>query len=145
MTALIDGKEMRRSIELCNTLFSLYYFKPPSFKNMNLSAVSEIKFIAHALCSMYTIDDKSILFSTSSINYMEKKIRKMLGLSRESGCRVLILNAPFNALGVFVFGEKFSIVNSFFGGKSDGFYSIAFAEIQKIAKEAEKKLMEEDK
>lgn len=145
MTALIDGKEMRRSIELCNTLFSLYYFKPPSVKNINLSAVSEIKLTAHTLCSIYTIDDKSTLFSNSSIRYVEREIRKMLELSRGSGCRVLILNAPFNALGVFVFGEKFSIVNSFFGGKSDGFYAIAFAKIQELAKEAEKELQEEDK
>lgn len=28
MTALINSKEMRRSIELCGTPFSLHYFKP---------------------------------------------------------------------------------------------------------------------
>ena len=145
MATLTSGKEMRRSIELGGTPFSLHYFKPPSFKNMNEDAVSEIKLIAHTLCSIYTIDDKSILFSNSSINYVEKKILEMLELSRESGCRVVILNAPFNALGVFVFGKKFSAINSFFGGKSDGFYSIAFTKIQKLAKEAEKKLMEEGK
>lgn len=143
MATLTSGKEMRCSVELCSTLFSLYYFKPPSFKNMNLNAVSEIKLIAHTLCSMYTIEDKFTLFSNSSIGYVERKILEMFELSRESGCRVLILNAPFNTLGVFVFGKKFSAINSFFGGKSDGFYSIAFTKIQKLAKEAEKKLEEE--
>ena len=139
---LTDGKEVRCSIELCDTLFSLHYFKPSSFKNMNPNVVSEIKLIAHELCSIYTIDNKSVLFSDSSIDYVKREMLKMLELSRESGCRVLILNAPFNALGVFVFGKKFSIVNSFFGGKSDGFYAIAFAEIQKLAKEVEKELAE---
>lgn len=139
-----NSKEMRCAVELGSVPFSLYYFKPPSFKNMNLNAISEIKLIAHTLCSIYTIDDKSILFSNSSIGYVERKILEILELSKRSGCRVLILNAPFNSIGVFVFGKRFSMINSVFGGQSDGYYSIAFTKIQKLAKEAEKKLAEEE-
>ena len=136
-----NSKEMRCAVELCSVPFSLYYFKPPSFKNTNLNAISEIKLIAHTLCSIYTIDDKSILFSNSSIGYVERKILEMLELSRESGCRVLILNAPYNSIGVFIFGKKFSMIDSCFGGKSDGFYSIVFTEIRKLTKECEQKMI----
>ena len=145
MTALIDGKEMRHSIELCGTPFSLHYFKPSSFKDMDKNTVLEMKLIVRVLTNLYSEATKNDFLSEDSIEYVEEKISKLLTLSQRCGYRVLILNAPFNAIGVCVFGKKFSIKHNIFGGKNDGFYSMAFTKIQKLAKEIEKKLAEEEK
>lgn len=136
-----NSKEIKCTIDLCNTPFSLYYFKPATFKNISIDNVSEMKLIAHTLCNIYTINDKSCIIDNSMADYIERKIQEMLELSKKSGYRVLVLNAPFNSIGIFIFGKKFSIVDSFFGGKSDGFYSIAFTAIRKLAKEYEQKMI----
>ena len=142
MTALINSKEMRRSIGLCGTPFSLHYFKPSSFKDMDKNTVLEMKLIVKVLADFYSEATKKDFLSEDSIGYIEEKISKLLALSQRCGNRVLMLNAPFNAIGVFVFGENFPMVNYFFCGKTAGFYSIAFTKIQEFAKETEKKLME---
>ena len=146
MTALINSKEMRRSIGLCGTPFSLHYFKPSSFKDMDKSTVLEMKLIVKVLADLYSETTNKDSLSEDLIGYVEEKISKLLALSQRCGYRVLMLNAPFNAIGVFVFGENFSMVNYFFfGGKTAGFYSMTFTNIQELAKETEKKLMEEGK
>ena len=145
MTALINSKEMRRSIGLCGTPFSLHYFKPSSFKDMDKNIVLEMKLIVHVLANLYSEATKKDLLSEDSIGYVEEKISKLLALSQRCGYRVLMLNAPFNAIGVFVFGKRFSMKNYFFGGKTAGFYSMVFTKMQELAKETEKKLMEESK
>ena len=141
-----NTKETSCGIELGGTSFLLHYLKPSSFKNMNADIVSEIKLLVRVLSSIYGDCSNSYYFSDSmSVDYVKEKTQEILELSRRSGYRVLVLNAPFNALGVFVFGRRFSMINSVFGGQSDGYYSIAFTKIQKLAKEAEKKLEEEGK
>lgn len=142
MTALTNSKEMKRSVELCGTPFSLHYFKPSSFKDMDNNTVLEMKLIVKVLANLYSEATNKDSLSEDLIGYVEEKISKLLALSQRCGYRVLMLNAPFNAIGVFVFGKNFSMVNYFFGGKTAGFYSIAFTKIQKLAKETEKKLME---
>lgn len=134
------SKEMSCTVELCNTPFSLHYFKPSSFKNTNTDVVSEIKLITRTLCAVYTENSKSNPYFNSTTDYARKKIHEILELSRRSGYRVLVLNVPLNSIGVFVFGKKFSMVDNCFGGKSDGFYSIAFTEVRKLAKECEQKM-----
>ena len=136
----IASKEISYIIELCNIPFSLHYFKPSSFKNTNADAVSEIKLITRTLYAVYTENSKSNPCFNSTADYMEKKTHEILELSRRSGYRILVLNAPFNSIGVFVFGKRFSMIDNCFGGKSDGFYSIAFTEIRKLAKECEHKI-----
>ena len=141
-----NTKEMSCGIELGGTSFLLHYLKPSSFKNMNADIVSEIKLLVRVLSSIYGDCSNSHYFSDSmSVDYVKEKTQEILELSRRSGYRVLVLNAPFNAIGVFVFGRRFSMINNIFGGQSDGFYSIAFTKIQKLAKEAEKKLTEEER
>ena len=141
-----NTKEMSCNIELGDTSFLLHYIKPSSFKNMNADIVSEIKLLVHVQSSIYADCSNSHYFSDSmSVDYVKEKTQEILELSRRSGYRVLVLNAPFNAIGVFVFGRRFSMINNIFGGQSDGFYSIAFTKIQKLAKEAEKKLTEEER
>lgn len=142
MTALTNSNEMKRSVELCGTPFSLHYFKPSSFKDMDKNTVLEMKLIVQVLADFYSEATKKDFLSEDSIGYVEEKISKLLALSQRCGYRVLMLNAPFNAIGVFVFGKNFSMVNYFFGGKTAGFYSMAFTKIQELAKETEKKLME---
>ena len=137
-----NTKEMSCDIELGGTSFLLHYLKPSSFKNMNAGIVSEIKLLVRVLSSIYADCSNSHYFSDSMVGYVKEKIQEILELSRRSGYRALVLNAPFNALGVFVFGKRFSINDNAFGGKADGFYSMAFTKIQKLAKETEKKLME---
>lgn len=139
---LINSKEMRRSIELCGTPFSLHYFKPSSFKDVDKNTLLEMKLIVRILANLYSEND---FLSEASMGYVEEKISKLLALSQRCGYRVLVLNAPFNAIGVFIFGKRFSTKGNVFGGKADGFYSMAFTKIQKLAKETEKKLMEERK
>lgn len=141
----INSKEMSCPVELGGTPFSLHYFKPSSFKNMNEDAVLEIKLIVRVLANLYSEATKNDFLSEDSIGYVEEKISKLLALSQKCGYRVLMLNAPFNAIGVFVFGKRFSIKDNIFGGKADGFYSMAFTKIQKLDKETEKKLMEDGK
>lgn len=138
---MASSKEMKCGIELCGSPFILHYFKPSSFKNMNTGIISKIKLTAHLLYSLYVNSDKSDLLSNSSIDYVTEKMEEMLELSRRSGCRILILNAPFNTIGVFMFGKRFSVVNHLFGGKSSGFYSIVFSNIQELAKEHEHKMI----
>lgn len=145
MTALINSKEMRRSIGLCGTPFSLYYFKPSSFKDMDKNTVLEMKLIVKVLADLYSEATNKDSLSEDLIGYVEEKISKLLALSQRCGYRVLMLNAPFNAIGVFVFGKRFSIKDNAFGGRADGFYSMAFTKMQELAKETEKKLMEERK
>lgn len=142
MAMSINSKEMRHSIGLCGTPFSLHYFKPSSFKDMDKNIVLEMKLIVKVLADLYSESTKKDSLSEDLIGYVEEKISKLLALSQRCGYRVLMLNAPFNAIGVFVFGENFSMVNYFFGGKTAGFYSMAFTNIQELAKETEKKLME---
>ena len=137
----VASKEMSCNLELCGIPFSLHYFKPPSFKKYNIDIVSEIKLITRTLCTIYTEDSKSNPYFNSTTDYVKKKTQEILELSKRSGYRVLVLNAPFNSIAVFVFGKKFSIVDNFFGGKSNGFYSIAFTAIRKLAKEYEQKMM----
>lgn len=142
MTALINSKEMGRSVGLCGTPFSLHYFKPSSFKDMDKNTVLEMKLIVKVLADLYSEATNKDSLSEDLIGYVEEKISKLLALSQRCGYRVLMLNAPFNAIGVFVFGKRFSIKNNIFGGKTAGFYSIAFTKIQELAKETERKLME---
>lgn len=141
----VASKEMRRSIELCDTPFSLHYFKPSSFKNMDKNTVLEMKLIVRVLANLYSEATKNDFLSEASMGYVEEKVSKLLTLSQRCGYRVLVLHAHFNAIGVFVFGKRFSIKDNAFGGKADGFYSMAFTKIQELAKETEKKLMEERK
>ena len=136
----IASKEMNCTIELCSIPFSLHYFKPPSFKNINVDIVSEIKLITRTLCAVYTENSKSNPYFNSTADYVNNKACEMLELAKRSGYRILVLNAPFNSIGVFIFGKRFSMIDNCFGGKSDGFYSIAFTEIRKLAKECEQKI-----
>lgn len=136
----IASKEMSCIIELCNIPFSLHYFKPPSFKNINVDIVSEIKLIARTLCAVYTENSKSNPCFNSTADYVNNKACEMLELAKRSGYRILVLNAPFNSIGVFIFGKRFSMIDNCFGGKSDGFYSIAFAKIQNLVRECEQKM-----
>ena len=53
---------------------------------------------------------------------------------------MLVLNSPFNAIGVFMFGKRFSMIDNIFGGKDDGYYSIASTNTQRLAKECEQKM-----
>lgn len=140
----VASKEMSCNVELCGIPFSLHYFKPPSFKKHNIDIVSEIKLITHTLCTIYTEDSKSNPYSNSTIDYVKKKTQEILELSKRSGYRVLVLNLYFNSIGIFVFGKKFSMVDNCFGGKSDGFYSIAFTEIRNLVMECEQKMMGEN-
>lgn len=139
MTALIDSKEMRCSIELCSTPFSLYYFKPSSFKNMNADAISEIKLIVRALSSIYS--SCSHYIPDGATDYVKEKTQDILDLSRRSGYRVLVLNAPFSALGVFMFSKRFSVVDNIFGGQDDGYYSIASTGTRNLAMKCEWEMM----
>lgn len=138
---MTNSKEMKCSIELCGSPFILHYFKPSSFKNMNTGIISKIKLTAHLLYSLYVNSDKSDILSNSLIDYITGKTEEILELSRRSGCRILILNAPFNTIGIFMFGKRFSMIDSLFGGKSDGFYSIIFSNMQKLAKDCEHKMI----
>lgn len=137
----VDSKEMSCNVELCSIPFSLHYFKPPSFKKYNIDIVSEIKLITRTLCTIYTEDSKSNPYFNSTTDYVKKKTQEILELSKRSGYRVLVVNSYFNSIGIFVFGKKFSMVDNCFGGKSDGFYSIAFTEIRKLARECEQKIV----
>ena len=137
----VASKEMSCSIELCSIPFSLHYFKPPSFKKYNIDIVSEIKLITRTLCTIYTENSKSDPYFNSTTDYVKKKTQEILELSRRSGYRVLVLNSYFNSIGIFVFGKKFSMVDNCFGGKSDGFYSIASTEIRKLARECEQEIV----
>lgn len=139
----LNNKEIKDIIELCGTPFSLYYFKPSTFKNISADTVSEIKIIVRILYNIYTTDDKSYLMDDSMANYIERKLQEIFELSKRSGCRVLVLNAPFNAIGVFVFGKRFSMVDNAFGGKDDGYYSIAFTGIRNLAMKCEQKMISE--
>ena len=139
----INNKEIKDIIELCGTPFSLYYFKPSTFKNISTDTVSEIKIIVRILYNIYTTDDKSYTIDGSMVSYVERKVQEIFELSKRSGCRVLVLNAPFNAIGVFVFGKRFSMINNIFGGQSDGFYSIAFTGIRNLAMKCEQKMISE--
>lgn len=136
-----SSKEMSCTVELCGIPFSLHYFKPFSFKNTNADIVPEIKLITRTLCTIYTENSKSNPYFNSTTDYVKKKTQEILELSRRSGYRVLILNAPYNSIGIFVLGKKFSMVDNCFGGKSDGFYSIAFTGIRNLAKECEQKYL----
>ena len=133
------SKEMSCGIELGGTSFSLHYFKPSSFKNVDADAVSEIKLIVHALSNIYS--SYSRLIPDSEANYVKEKTQEILELSRRSGYRVLVLNAPFNALGVFIFGRRFSMIDNVFGGQSDGYYSIAFTGTRNLAMKCEWEVM----
>ena len=137
----VASKEMSCNVELCGIPFSLHYFKPPSFKKYNIDIVSEIKLITRTLCTIYTEDSKSNPYFNSTTDYVKKKTQEILELSKRSGYRVLVLNSYFNSIGIFVFGKKFSMVDNCFGGKSDGFYSIAFTEIRKLAMKCEWEMM----
>lgn len=139
----INNKEIKHTIELCGTPFSLYYFKPPTFKNISMETVSEIKIAVLSLCNIYATDDKSYTIDGSMVSYVERKVQEIFELSKRSGCRVLVLNAPFNAIGVFVFGKRFSMVDNAFGGKDDGYYSIAFTGIRNLAMKCEQKMISE--
>ena len=141
----INNKEIKHTIELCGTSFLLHYFKPSSFKNMSADIVSEIKLLVHVLSSIYGDCSNSHYFpDPMSVDYVKEKTQEILELSRRSGYRVLVLNAPFNAIGVFVFGRRFSMINNIFGGQSDGFYSILFTNIQNLVMECEQKMMGEN-
>ena len=133
------SKEMSCGIELGGTSFSLHYFKPSSFKNMNADAISEIKLIVRALSSIYS--SYSRLIPDDEVNYVKEKTQEILELSRRSGYRVLVLNAPFNALGVFMFSKRFSVVDNIFGGQDDGYYSIASTGTRNLAMKCEWEMM----
>lgn len=135
-----NTKEMSCDIELGGTSFLLHYLKPSSFKNMNADIVSEIKLLVRVLSSIYADCSNSHYFSDSMVGYVKEKIQEILELSRRSGYRALVLNAPFNALGVFVFGRRFSMIDNVFGGQSDGYYSIAFTGTRNLAMKCEQKL-----
>lgn len=136
-----NTKEMSCDIELGGTSFLLHYLKPSSFKNMNAGIVSEIKLLVRVLSSIYADCSNSHYFSDSmSVDYVKEKTQEILELSRRSGYRVLVLNAPFNAIGVFVFGRRFSMIDNAFGGQSDGYYSIAFTGTRNLAVKCEQKL-----
>lgn len=135
-----NTKEMSCDIELGGTSFLLHYLKPSSFKNMNADIVSEIKLLVRVLSSIYGDCSNSHYFSDSMVGYVKEKIQEILELSRRSGYRALVLNAPFNALGVFVFGRRFSMIDNVFGGQSDGYYSIAFTGTRNLAMKCEQKL-----
>ena len=139
----INNKEIKHTIELCGTPFSLYYFKPTTFKNISMETVSEIKIAVLSLCNIYATDDKSYTIDGSMVSYVERKVQEIFELSKRSGRRVLVLNAPFNAIGVFVFGKRFSMVDNAFGGKDDGYYSIAFTRIRNLAMKCEQKMISE--
>ena len=135
-----NTKETSCGIELGGTSFLLHYLKPSSFKNMNADIVSEIKLLVRVIGGIYADFSDSHYFSDSMVGYVKEKTQEILELSRRSGYRVLVLNAPFNALGVFVFGRRFSMIDNVFGGQSDGYYSIAFTGTRNLAMKCEQKL-----
>lgn len=126
--------EVRDVICLGEYFFNLYYFFPIKPLEPSEFYIKEIKTTAHQIIQTYsdTKEEKPLY---------EDVLRKLTDILVEafmSGYRVLILDMPANAFGVWIFRKRFALVDSVIGGWPEPYGELADFDAEEMVKSIEK-------
>ena len=129
-----SSAEVRDVICLGEYFFNLYYFFPIKPLEPNDFYVEEIKTTAHQIIQTYcNAKEEKPLY--------EDVLRKLLDILIEafiSGYRVLILDMPANAFGVWIFRKRFALVDNVIGGWIEPCDELADFDAEEMVKSIEK-------
>lgn len=127
--------EVRDVICLGEYFFNLYYFFPIKSLEPSDCYIEEIKITAHQIIQTYS-DMKE---EKPSYEDVLRKLSDILVAAFLSGCRVLILDMPANALGAWIFKKRFALVDSVIGGWPEPYCELTSFDAEERVKSIEKR------